>query len=425
MGLLGILAGGITDRLGRHVFLAVLGGDQVAHRLHRLFRDAEAVGSHVGDEPDRPGTVDIDAFVEFLSHFHGALASEPHPDRGLLLERARLEWRIGLVELLGLIDPRDDVIRRGQFVADLASVDLGTGGELVTVVFGQRCLEPVGLRLGPGRADRRGDFPELLRDEGANLAFAVDDQPHGHRLDPARAQVPRHLAPEQRAELIADEAIEEPACLLGVDHVHVHRPDLAECILHGAFGDFVESDASHPIIAEFESLLQVPGDGLALAVGVGRQIDDVGPGRLALQVAHGVFLGRYDFIGGRITVLHIQSELPLGKVANMAHACLDDVLGAEELVDRLGLLGALDDHQGAVSHCREEAPRRHPLWDVSFCSSEHDGVFVARFREAGFAELPFSPVVDAGDFAGDFLATLFSHLSSSDCGISVDPYRPT
>ena len=187
-------------------------------------------------------------------------------------------------------------------------------------------MKPVGVGLGAGRADRRGDLPELLGDERPDLALAVGDQADGDRLDAAGAEVARDLAPEQGAELIADEAVEEPAGLLGVDHVHVDRPDVAEGVLDGALGDFVKGDAADPVVGKVEGLLQVPGDRLALAVGVGRQVDDVGPGGLALQIADRVFLGRNDFIGRRVAMRHIQAELALGKVADMTHARLDDVL---------------------------------------------------------------------------------------------------
>ena len=83
-------------------------------------------------------------------------------------------------------------------------------------------------------------------------------------------------------------------------------PDVAERVLDGAFGDLVEGDPADPVVGQVEGLLQVPGDGLALAVGVGRQVDHVGPGGLALQVAHGLLLGRHDLVRGLVAVRHVQ-----------------------------------------------------------------------------------------------------------------------
>ena len=57
---------------------------------------------------------------------------------------------------------------------------------------------------------------------------------------------------------------------------------------------------------------------------------------------------------------HVHAELPLGKVADVPHARLDDELRAQELVDRPGLLGALDDDQGVASAPRVRAASPAP-----------------------------------------------------------------
>ena len=62
-------------------------------------------------------------------------------------------------------------------------------------------------------------------------------------------------------------------------------------------------------------------------------------GGLALQVADRLLLGGDDFVGWRVALGDVQAELALGQVAHVPHARLDDIPGAQELVDRLGLLG--------------------------------------------------------------------------------------
>ena len=71
-----------------------------------------------------------------------------------------------------------------------------------------------------------------------------------------------------------------------------------------------------------------------------------GLGRGALELGDRVFLGRHDFVRRLVALRDVEPELALGQVTHMAHAGLDHISGAEKLVDRLGLLGALDDHQG-------------------------------------------------------------------------------
>ncbi len=122
-------------------------------------------------------------------------------------------------------------------------------------------------------------------------------------------------------------------------------PDRAECILDGTLGDFVEGHAANAVVGQVECLLQVPGDGFAFAVRVGRQIDEPGLGGGSLELADRVFLGRHDFVRGLVALGDVEPELALGQVAHMAHARLHHIGRTEKLVDRLGLLGALDDHQ--------------------------------------------------------------------------------
>ena len=196
VGLLGILAGGVADRLGGQVAIAELVLDLLADGGRRLVRNPEAVGTHVGDQADRPGAVDVDSFVELLGDLHGSLARKPQPDRGLLLERAGLERGVGLVELFGLVDLGDRVGDRLQGVAHRVRLGLGLGLELGAVVLGQARLELVGGGGRAGRAHGRGDLPVFLGDEGPDVALAVGDQPHGDRLHAAGAQVSRtHLLP--------------------------------------------------------------------------------------------------------------------------------------------------------------------------------------------------------------------------------------
>ena len=123
-------------------------------------------------------------------------------------------------------------------------------------------------------------------------------------------------------------------------------PDRAECILDGTLGDLVEGDAANAVVGKVERLLQMPGDGFAFTVRVGGQIDHARLGRGPLEIGDRLFLGRHNFVRGFVALRDIKPELALGQVAHVAHARLHHISGTEKLVDRLGLLGALDDHQG-------------------------------------------------------------------------------
>ena len=68
------------------------------------------------------------------------------------------------------------------------------------------------------------DRPRLDGDELADLLFAIDDQAERDRRHAAGADALLHLAPEERAQPVADQAVDHAACLLRVDQAHVDLP---------------------------------------------------------------------------------------------------------------------------------------------------------------------------------------------------------
>ncbi len=65
------------------------------------------------------------------------------------------------------------------------------------------------------------DGPVFDRGEGVDLAFALDDEAEGNGLDAAGGEAATDLVPEERGDLVADEAVENAAGLLGVHQVFV------------------------------------------------------------------------------------------------------------------------------------------------------------------------------------------------------------
>ena len=87
--------GGVFARRARHVGVAEVLADHPARRRHRLGGEIDAVGAHIGDEPDR-AVADVDALVEALGDLHGARGREAELARGLLLQGGGGEGRIGV-----------------------------------------------------------------------------------------------------------------------------------------------------------------------------------------------------------------------------------------------------------------------------------------------------------------------------------------
>ena len=104
-------------------------------------------------------------------------------------------------------------------------------------------------------------------------------------------------------------------------------------ILHYLFRNLIEG---HPLgfaVGQAQKLLQVPGNGLALPVRVGCEIDGVRLGGFRLQLLDESLLAPHrNILGGKI-MLDIHAHFALGQVPQVAHAGLDGVAGAKILPD--------------------------------------------------------------------------------------------
>ena len=229
----------------------------------------------------------------------------------------------------------------------------GVGGgpvldvELVELLAGDG-RQPGADLLALGRREQRLDGPVFLGLEGLDLGLAVADEAQRHRLHAAGRAGARQLAPQHRREREADEIVERPAGEVGLDQRRVDLARRLERIENGLLGDGVEGDALDgrallqrlPVLQDAQD---VPGDGLALAVGVGGQDQLVG-----------VLDGRGDLLHhlGRPAVdvpVHVEVVVGLDRAVlrrQVAHVPVGRqhlVLGAQVLVDRLGLGDRFDD----------------------------------------------------------------------------------
>ena len=242
------------------------------------------------------------------------------------------------------------------------------------------------------------DFPELLGNEGANLPLALDDQAHGHGLNPARRESPGDLRPEQRRHHIADHAVEEAPGLLRIHPVRIQLRGMLEGLADGVLRDLVEHDPLVAVVVAADGLAQMPGDGLPLPVEVGREVDGVGLLRQLPELTDHLLLAGQDlvvrfpamlrvdthaahellpvllpFMGGFFLRGHLAGARRLGsalfrvhvllaaaggrQVADVAHAGLHHEIRPEVLVDGLGLRRRLDDDE-RLSHGAPVLPQR-------------------------------------------------------------------
>ena len=348
MRLLGVLGlGAVPSRLFREVGLAEVAGDQPARRGNGLLGDLHAVGAHVGDEPHGLAA-QVDAFIELLGQAHGAGGAEAQLARGLLLQGGGGERRLRVAARpLGLDVRHGEGPGRAELLAgplrrrgvaqvealELAAVQLGqAGGE---------GLSPRGFEAGL-------DGPVLLRPEGLDLGLPLADQAQGDRLDPAGRAAARQLAPEHGRQGEAHQVVERAAREVGVDQLLVQDPGMAEGLLDGALGHLVEDDAAdlHAAqgLAAVQLLGDVPGDGLALAVRVGRQIEPRGALEGLGDLLQPLVRPRVDRPDHGEAVVR-QHRAVLGRqVAHVAIAGQDPEVVAQVLVDGFRLGRRFDDN---------------------------------------------------------------------------------
>jgi len=158
----------------------------------------------------------------------------------------------------------------------------------------------------------------------------------------------RQLAPEHGGEVEADEIVEGAAGEVGVDQFGIDLARVFHRGGHGVPGNRVEHDAlDRDVLSERPALLQrldnVPGDGFAFAVRVGREDEGVGVFQGVRDVGNalggfGIRLPHHLEI-----IVRIDRAILRGKVADMPIGGQDLIVLAQVLVDRFGLGGRLDD----------------------------------------------------------------------------------
>ncbi len=278
-----------VDAVGQR-FFAEAGADRVADLGDRVLRQRHRIGAHVGD---------VARFVQALRGLHRAPRCESELARRFLLQRRGGEWRRRIAALRLALDAvhrqhaargRDDRalgLARLRLAGDRETAPLRVGFDLLAAVLD----EPRGkLRLVLGRIGLDGPVFQAL--EAGDLGLALADQAQRNALHAAGRESRLDFLPQQRRQVEANQVIERTARLLRVDEVVVEALCVRNRLAHGVLRDLVEAHALHVLVFQHAALAQdlgqVPGDRLALAVGVGREIERIG---LAHRAFDGIDLG--------------------------------------------------------------------------------------------------------------------------------------
>ena len=120
----------------------------------------------------------------------------------------------------------------------------------------------------------------MPRHESLDLRLALADEAERHRLHAPGRAAARQLAPEQRREPVADQVVECAPRLPGPHQVHVDVAGPRQGRAHRRRRHLVEGDPVHRHVADGVSFREpfehLPGDRLALPVGIRRQHQGLG-----------------------------------------------------------------------------------------------------------------------------------------------------
>ncbi|VTR68200.1 hypothetical protein DESC_70040 [Desulfosarcina cetonica] len=337
-GLVGILSLVLVfekTRLAIGIVLAELLGDQGQGFLGGLVGDARGVGSHVGDQTDGFTRTEIDALVQLLGHHHGFFGGETQLADRFLLQFAGDEGRQGIAlggafddlvdhEGGGLQIPEDRL--GGGLVGDLdffASLAHQLGGE------GRRALA---FQVGRDR-------PVFDRFEDLDGPFTIADDAHGHGLHAAGTESAFDLAPQERRNLVTHQTVQDAAGLLGFVLVAIQVLGGLHGFENGPFGQFVEEDPMEPAALLLEHLGRVPGDGLALAVRVGGQVNVHAVAGRGFELVEDLGLARDGPVVGREILFDIDAQVFTGQILDMPDGGGDIVVVAQIFFDGSDLCG--------------------------------------------------------------------------------------
>ena len=378
--LVGVLGGfPVPEDVGRlrQVRGAVLLADVVPDGGHRLVGDADRIGPHVGDEADEPRPGDLHSFIEGLGDHHRPPRLHPQRLRRLLLELGGRERSRGLPPpqfFPHLADDEGTVLHRGAQDRGLLRV---ARANLLPANLHQLRRER-GRRLPLQPRDQR---PVLLGHEGGDLLLPPADHLDRHRLHPSRRQTPTDLRPQERGEGVPDDPVEDAARLLRVELVPVEGAGMRHPVGDPLFRDLVEKDALDRRGGRFrlrgsglrllpagsglrlfrrplpflprvgpDGVGDVPGDRLALPVGVGREEDGRRRPRGIQDVPEDLLPLLDDDVRGGEPVLDVDAETAFREVLDVPHGGKDLEPLPKDLLYRLRLRGRLDDDQ-RTCHC--------------------------------------------------------------------------
>ena len=259
-----------------------------------------------------------------LGDHHCLLGGEAQLIGSLLLQTAGSEWGIGLLNPLFRLNPGHHIGFRFQLRKDLIRFLLAPHGDFLFPGLDESGSKNRLFLFSDafhcaGFAQQGCNIPEFFRYEDLDFFLSVADHLQGRGLDPSRRQTPLHLAPEQWADLISHQPIQNPPRLLGIHQLFIHQSRVFDRILNGRFRDFVEHDPVGPLNVDTKEAGDMPGNGLSFPIRVSGQIDFISSlCFFADRFDHVTFASDGDIFGLKV-FFNMNAQLAFRQVSHMSH----------------------------------------------------------------------------------------------------------
>ena len=203
MRVLSVLFSAVMVGLGRAEFAAEVLLDVVTDFVHSYVRQTHGVGSHVGNKADG-GFSEGYAFIKLLCKHHGLFSAEVELFVGLLLHAGGSKRRYGVTLAFLLHCVTHDIISLGECFLRCSGLLLVVQLQLFAFVF--YCFRFKELSLA-AFTQLGAKCPVFYRHEIFDFTVTVGNNFGSNGLYTAGAEALADFTPEQRAQLIAYDAV--------------------------------------------------------------------------------------------------------------------------------------------------------------------------------------------------------------------------
>ena len=280
------------------------------------------------------------ALIELLCNHHRTARGKAKLTRSILLQRTRGKRRRCLLAALAALDLLDREILTRKIVGQLLCLGLTVQCQFFPMCMGDICRECV-LPFFQLCLNR----PVLLGLERIDLALPITDQTHRHGLDASGGQPLAHLAPKERRQLVAHDAVKHTPRLLGVHLLHVNRARVLHRLLNRRLCDLMKDDPAVLLRIDAENVRQMPCDRLPLTVRIACEIDLIRILRFFFEGADEFPLTAHIDVLRQKVIFDINAELTLRQIAQMPHGGSYNVVLSEMTFDGLRLRRRFHNHQ--------------------------------------------------------------------------------